>query len=368
MSDAPQQPAGEAPPRAVRTRFGRLGELGGPFLGLAFVILVFSIIAEPQVRSQFLSLFNVKTVATQTVIVALGALGMTIVIVGGGIDLSIGSTVALASVVAAWVLQRDASWSWLAVAAGILTGGLVGLVNGSLITGLRMVPFIVTLGMLGVARGAAKWLARNQKIDAPLTWVADLMVKEPSVPWLERLAAGLREGAPAWLGPLPRWAADGLEFLRLAPGVWVVLVLAVAVALLLRRSVFGRHVVAVGSNEPTARLCGVRVERVKLWMYLLSGLLTGLAGVMQFARLTVGDPTVAVGLELDVIAAVVIGGGSLSGGEGSVVGSLVGALIMAFLRYGCTMVGWPTYRQEIIIGVIIVVAVAIDQLRHRVRP
>jgi ribose transport system permease protein len=136
-------------------------------------------------------------------------------------------------------------------------------------------------------------------------------------------------------------------------------------AVVLRYTVFGRHVFAIGSNEATARLCGIRTDRTKILIYGIAGLFCGLSGVMEFSRLTVGDPTVAVGLELDIIAAVVIGGGSLSGGEGSILGTMIGVLIMSFLRNGCTMMGWPNYIQEIIIGVIIVVAVTLDRLRHR---
>lgn len=142
------------------------------------------------------------------------------------------------------------------------------------------------------------------------------------------------------------------------------IVFAVVMAVILRYTVFGRHVFAVGSNEATARLCGVRTKKTKVIIYTVSGLFCGLSGVMEFSRLTVGDPTVAVGLELDIIAAVVIGGGSLSGGEGSILGSMIGVFIMAFLRNGCTMMGWPNYIQEIIIGAIIVVAVSLDRIRH----
>ncbi|MDD8043574.1 MAG: ABC transporter permease [Verrucomicrobiota bacterium] len=316
--------------RLLRHLWGLLG----PFIGLLVVIGFFALIAG-DARGAFLSLFNFKTVLTQVVIVALGALGMTLVIVSGGIDLSVGSTVAFCSVVVAWVLLQVPSPA-LAMVAGVAVGTLIGFINGSLITGLRMVPFIVTLGMLGMARGGAKWLAKSQKINGPIDcWLYEFMVKEPD----------------GWGG--------------VAPGVWMVLVLAIVVALLLTRTVFGRHVVAIGSNEATARLCGVRVLRVKVLIYTICGFFTGLAGTMQFARLTVGDPTVAVGLELDIIAAVVIGGGSLSGGVGSILGSLIGALIMAFLRNGCQQVGWPNYLQEIIIGAIIVVAVAVDQFRQR---
>jgi ribose/xylose/arabinose/galactoside ABC-type transport system permease subunit len=132
----------------------------------------------------------------------------------------------------------------------------------------------------------------------------------------------------------------------------------------LQRSVFGVHTYAVGSSEATARLCGIRVPRVKIAIYTLAGLFAGLAGVMQYARLTVGDPTTAVGKELDVIAAVVIGGASLSGGVGGIGGALIGAFLMSVLANGCTLTGVPNYVQEILIGIIIIAAVALDRLRH----
>jgi len=305
----------------------------GPFLGLILVIAIFSLL--PEVQDRFLRLGNFKSVATQSVIVALGALGMTLIIISGGIDLSAASNIALSSVIAAYAVNVGLP-PLVAVGAGILTGGAVGFVNGTLITRLRVVPFIITLGMMGIARGLAKMIARNQKIDAPLTWVNELMAKSPQ---------------PSWL--------------LMSPGIWIMAVFAVLMAFVLRSTVFGRHVFAIGSNEATARLCGIRTDRAKVAIYTIAGLFCGLSGVMEFSRLTVGDPTVAVGLELDIIAAVVIGGGSLSGGEGSILGTLVGVFIMSFLRNGCTMMGWPNYIQEIIIGVIIVVAVSLDQVRHR---
>lgn len=305
----------------------------GPFIGLIFVIAIFALI--PEVQDRFLRIGNFKSVATQSVIVALGALGMTLIIISGGIDLSAASNIALSSVITAYAINAGAP-PLAALVMGILVGGLVGLFNGTLVTRLRLVPFIVTLGMMGIARGMAKWIAGNQKIDAPMTWVNELMAKSPR---------------PSWL--------------LMAPGVWIVIIFAVAMAVVLRYTVFGRHVFAIGSNESTARLCGIRTNRAKILIYSIAGLFCGLSGVMEFSRLTVGDPTVAVGLELDIIAAVVIGGGSLSGGEGSILGSMIGVLIMSFLRNGCTMMGWPNYIQEIIIGVIIVVAVTLDRLRHR---
>jgi ribose transport system permease protein len=311
----------------------KIGGLVAPFIGLILVISLFSLM--PEVSERFLSLANIKSVATQSVIVALSALGMTFIIISGGIDLSAASNLALSCVLVAYSINLGLS-PLIAAFIGLLAGGLIGLVNGLLITKLRLVPFIVTLGMMGIARGLAKWIARNQKIDAPMTWLNNLMIRIPR---------------PSWL--------------LLSPGIWVMIFLAIIMAIVLKKTIFGRQVFAIGSNELTARLCGIRTDRVKIMIYTLSGLFCGLAGVMEFARLTVGDPTVAMGLELDIIAAVVIGGGSLSGGEGSISGTLIGVFIMAFLRNGCTMKGWPNYFQEIIIGAIIIIAVALDKFRHR---
>jgi ribose transport system permease protein len=326
-------PPAEASPPASRgpSAYRKWARALGPFLGLALVVAFFAAVSGNPAR--FLSPENLRIVLTQTVIVALGAIGMTIVMVAGGIDLSVGSVIALASVVAALALR--ASWPpILALAAGIAAGGLVGLVNGVAITRLRVVPFIATLGMLGVARGAAKWAASEQTVNIPSTWLNELATSYPSRAWM-----------------------------LVAPGVWITVVLAIAAAVMLRRTVFGRRVFALGSNEAAARAWGIEVDRLKLWIYSVGGLFFGLAGVVEMSRLRQGDPTVAIGVELDVIAAVVIGGASLSGGEGSVLGSMVGALIMAFLRNGCQLMGWPNYVQEIIIGTVIVFAVAADQLR-----
>jgi ribose transport system permease protein len=304
----------------------------GPLIALVALYGVFALV-QPDT---FATVDTLKTMTRQTSVVGLCALGMTLVIVLGGIDLSIGSTVALVTVVMAWLLQ--AGWGPLAAAlAGVLVGGFCGLANGVLITGLRVTPFIVTLGAMGIIRGAAKGLAHEQKIDAPITWLNDLVAE------------------------LPRDRA----WMLLPPGVWLTLVLAVAAAVLLGYTRFGRHILAIGSNEAAARLCGVRVPRVKVAVYAIEALLAGAAGIMQFSRLTVGDPTVAAGLELDVIAAVVIGGGSLSGGEGSIPGALVGAMLMTEIRTGCTHAGLSIWLQEMITGTIIVLAVALDRLRHR---
>lgn len=305
-------------------------DVAGPIVGLAIVIALFAALAP----DRFLSAYNFKTVATQTVIVGLGAIGMTHVMISGGIDLSVGSVIALSSVATA-VLLRDGHSPLVALLGGVGSGAAIGALNGVLITRLRIVPFIVTLGTMGIARGLAKYLANEQTVDAAPGWLADLMVKTP---------------APAWL--------------LVAKGVWITVGLAVVASLVLSRTVFGVHTFAVGSSEPTARLAGVSVERVKLAVYTLAGLFAGLAGVLQYGRLTVGDPTTAIGLELDVIAAVVIGGASLSGGRGSIAGALLGAFFMSVLANGCTLMGLPNYVQEILVGAIIVVAVALDRWRR----
>lgn len=331
-----EPPVGYTPPGKTRFHIPDLWwrwlNTLGPVLGLIAVYLVFVALGP----KSFTSIRNLETIARQTAIVGTAALGMTLIIIAGGIDLSVGSIVALATVVIAALLQAGVD-PLLAAAGGVAAGAACGLLNGVLITQLRVVPFIVTLGTLLVVRGAAKGLAREQKIDAPLTWLNDLL---------------------AALGPGQRW-------MIVPPGVWILVVLALLVAGLLRYTILGRYIFAIGSNEQTARLCGIPVERVKLLVYTLSAGLAGLAGLMQFSRLTVGDPTVAVGVELDVIASVVIGGGSLNGGEGSILGTLVGALIMTVIRSGCSQMGLPNWVQEIVTGSIIVLAVTLDRLRHR---
>ncbi len=318
------QPASE--PSSARVGAATLLRVVGPFLSLGLVFTLFAIL-RPET---FLSLDNLRTVPAQTVIVAIGAIGMTLIIASGGIDLSVGSSIALTTVVTAIAIRKGLS-PGVAALCGVASGGLVGVINGLLISWLRIVPFIVTLGTLGVFRGVAKYLADEKTVNVKAGWLESVM------------------------------ATSGSGF---APGVWIAVAVAVLMVFVLRFSVLGTHAYAIGSNEATARLCGIRVARTRVLVYGIAGLLTGLAGVMRFCELTVGDPTTAVGEELDIIAAVVIGGGSLSGGEGTVLGSLVGALMMAVLRNGCTLADVPTYANEIVIGLIIVAAVAFDRLRH----
>jgi len=304
----------------------------GPLAGLAAVLLLFAALRP----AQFATGANAEIMLLQTAVVATAALGMTLVIVSGGIDLSVGSQIALATVTLASLLARG--WSPAAAALATVAGGaVVGCLIGCLVAGLRLPPFIVTLGMWGGLRGLAKGLAGETMVVAPTTWLNDLLTSLP---------------------PDRRW-------LLVPPGVWLTILLAAGMAVLLQATRFGRHAVATGSSEPTARLCGVAVDRVKIVVYAIASALAAVAGVLQYAYLTVGDPTTALGMELDIIAAVVIGGASLAGGRGSVAGTLIGALIMTAVANGCTKLELPNWVQEIVTGAIIVAAVAIDRIRRR---
>jgi ribose/xylose/arabinose/galactoside ABC-type transport system permease subunit len=308
----------------ARSLLDRMGTL----IGLILVAIVFGLL----VGSQFFAPANIELMARQAAIVCMAALGMTVVIATGGIDLSVGSIIALATVAIALLLRADYPPA-VAALGGVAAAAICGLINGIVITRLRVVPFIVTLGTMLVVRGAAKGLAEERRIEAPTTWLNDLLRTQSSA--------------------------------ILPGGIWAVIVLALIVAGVLRYTRFGRHVFAIGSNERMARLCGVAIGRTKILVYTLSAALAGMAGLLQFSKLSVGDPTVAIGLELDVIAAVIIGGGSLTGGRGTVLGTVIGAAIMTIIQIGCSQKGLPNWVQQIVTGGIIVVAVALDRVRSR---
>jgi ribose/xylose/arabinose/galactoside ABC-type transport system permease subunit len=304
----------------------------GPLFGLMFVFVLFALL-RPRT---FLTMDNLQIMMLQTAVVGTAALGMTMVIISGGIDLSVGSAIALSVVTIGVLLEKNASPA-LAALGGVTMGAICGAVIGLLVTRLRLAPFIVTLGMLGILRGAAKGLVNETPVYPASTWLNALLTK----------------------------LTEERQWQLVPPGVWMMLILALLVAGVLRYTQLGRHIFAIGSNEQTARLCGVPVNRTKTIVYTLCSAFAALAGVLQFSYLTIGDPTTAEGKELDIIAAVVIGGGSLSGGEGSVLGSLVGALIMTVIDNGCTKMELPNWVQQIVTGLIIVTAVALDRLRRR---
>lgn len=324
-------------------------EAAGPLLALVLVVVVFAIADYFRPGNDtFLTLFNARSLLVRTAMIAVPALGMTAVIIAGGVDLSAGTAMVLSGASIALTLRDfDSAWApTVAVCLGLGVGLLAGLINGALVSALRVAPFIVTLGTMTIYLGVTKLLSSNTSVRPPRDLVPN---------WI-----------PALMRPIPEheWVIRGV-IPNVAPGVWAALVLALVMAFILRRTVFGRYVFALGSNEATARLCGVNVPVVKTAVYALSGLFIGVGGLYYFARLVATAPADGVGRELEIIAAVVIGGGSLNGGRGSVLGTIGGAGVMVVLQNGCTMMGLADYYQDMLIGAIIIVAVALDQLRQR---
>ena len=311
----------------------------GPLLAFGCVLLFFTVADAIFADGTFGTIHNLRTIAVGTSGIAVAALGMTLIIISGGIDLSIGTALALSATVLS-VCLRDGRGPFIAVAACIGVGCLAGFVNGVLISTLKVVPFIVTLGTMSVYFGLGKLVADETTVrprpEQVPQWLPDLLQIDPE---------------PSWL--------------LVSTGVWFALVLAVMTACILRFTVFGRYVIALGSNEAAARLCGINVSRTKIAVYTLSGFFAGIAGLYNFGRLTQGDPTAGRGAELGIIAAVVIGGTSLSGGRGSVLGTLAGAAIIRAITSGCTQLGLKNSYQDIVLGAIIIAAVVVDQLRQR---
>lgn len=336
----------ESPAAASRSRrtIGVLGSALGPFLGLVLVFGFFATVDYQRARSQgkkptMLTPATVQKVLRDASLVGVAALGMTVIIIAGGIDLSVGAAIALSATVTAWFFRADQPAS-LGITAGVITGCLAGCLNGLLIGALRVVPFIITLGTMTIYLGLGLILSNDTPIRA--------FGKAPD--WVLNLQTPY---------PIPDW-------LQVSSGVWLMLILALAVGVMLKLTVFGRHVFALGSNESTARLCGINVWRTRLLVYTIAGFFVGVAGLFQFAILSgEGDPKAGMGKELEIIAAVVIGGGSLNGGRGSVLGTLSGACIMATILHGCVTLDIPTSYQKVILGVIIIAAVTVDQIRQR---
>ena len=297
-----------------------------PFISLALLFVVLSI-ASPY----FLTGTNLASVIRQTAVINIMALGMTLVIVSGGIDLSVGSILAFSGVLGTMTMVETGSVP-AGILAGVLCGALWGCANGLMIATLRIPPFIVTLGTLGIVRG--------------LTLVVSGGLPVVGLP---KEHGFLGEGT---IGP--------------APFVLVVLILcAVITHFALHGTRLGRYTYAIGSNEAAAVYAGIPVARFKVAIYAICGLLSGLAGMIETSRLMTGQPTAGVSYELQVIAAVVIGGGSLTGGEGTVIGTLIGAFIMGLLSNGSDLLGVNPYWQQVIIGAIIILAVALDEARKR---
>jgi ribose transport system permease protein len=299
------------------------------FLPFATLILLFIgiAIASPY----FLTVGNLSSVIRQTTVITIMAIGMTVVIASGAIDLSVGSMVALTGVCGAMMISNHYS-TFTALLCAILAGALCGTVNGAAVVFLRIPPFIATLGALGIYRGLTLLITGGIPI-ANLTH-----------------DFGVLANGNVFQVPIP---------------LFFLVAVAAGVHLILKFTKLGRYAYAIGSNEEAARCSGIRIGLYIGLIYALSGALTGMAGMIEAARLVTGQPTAGDGYELRVIAAVVIGGGSLNGGQGTVIGTVIGSMIMGLLSNGCNLLGISPFLQQVIIGLVIVMAVSFDEFQRR---
>ncbi len=317
---------GEHPKSAQRKSASNLLQVLGILPILVLICILFSLLTP-----NFPTPGNVVNILRQASINIVLATGMTFVILTGGIDLSVGSILGVSAVVAVLV-SLIPGLGWAGVLAGLLTGLLLGLVNGALISFLNVPPFIVTLGSLTALRGAAFLVANGTTVinrNLNFAWIGN-----------------------SYLGPIP----------------WLVVIALLAVAaswFVLRQTVLGVQIYAVGGNDRAARLTGIKVNRVLLFVYGVSGLLAGLAGIMSASRLYSATGMLGQGYELDAIAAVILGGTSFTGGIGTIGGTLLGALIIAVLNNGLTLLNMSYFWQLVVKGLVIIVAVTIDRLRRR---
>jgi ribose/xylose/arabinose/galactoside ABC-type transport system permease subunit len=377
----------------------------GPLCGLVFVWSLFALLTTlkqhhdyadndiswmESFKSAWFNANNLTDIVSQSTIVGVAALGATIILISGGLDLSVGSTIALSTIVTA-LLLRMGMHPAVAMAGGVGAGALAGLAIGHMVIGnigwiapmflaflivIRVVPsfglgtgmsFLVGAACIAAA-GAAGWAVTRvtiRRIELTPFIVTLGMMAILRGTTLSLVPSGQTEIKPSQdLGFLADFMRSGP--LGLPSATWVFLGLAAGMALLLRYTAFGRHLFAIGSNEETARLCGIPVPRTKALIYMLAVGLAGMAGVMQFCHINcTGSATVAEGIELTVIAACVIGGTSLSGGEGSIIGTLIGVLILKVVSLGCSKMGWDSWVQLVVTGSIILAAVVLDRLRHR---
>jgi len=293
-----------------------------PYAGLVLLSLILSVATD-----RFLTGDNLPDVARRVSVINIIAIGMTFVVITGGIDLSVGSVVGLAGVAGTWGLTHGLPVA-LGTIFGVGVGALCGLVNGALVGGIRLPPFIVTLGMMGALRGLALLLTGGRTIT---------------------------EGVPRAFGRLADITAVGMPL-----PVWILLPLAFLAHGVLTRTRFGRYCYALGGNPQAAFLAGISTRTVLTSVYVLCGACAGLAGMIDSARILTGNPTAGQEYELRVIAAVVIGGATLTGGKGTIAGATIGALLMAVLENGCNLLGISPFVQRMVIGVLIITTVAVD--------
>lgn len=297
------------------------------FLILIGIGLIFAFGSE-----RFLTTSNLLNVALQTSIVAIVAIGMTFTILTAGIDLSVGSVMALCGALAAGLAVRQEMGTFPAILIALAVGGLIGAVNGLLIVKGKMPPFVATLAMMAVARGITLVYTEGRPIS------------------------GIDEQFTA---------LSSAEVLGITMPVIIMLVVLLIAYLTLRYTKFGNYVYSTGGNEEISRLAGIKTQWVTLWVYVISGVTAALGGVLLVARLWSAQPNAAVGAELDAIAAPVLGGVSLFGGVGSVVGTVVGAFILGILSNGLNLMGVPSFYQQVIKGVVLILAIVLDLLTKR---
>jgi ribose transport system permease protein len=312
---------------------GKSGKALDRFISLGAVIVLFiffSITAR-----NFFTVRNVLTLALQTSAITLMGIGVTFTIITGGIDLSIGSVIALTGTVAVMVARAGVP-IWLSMLIGLLVGVAAGLTSGLLITKLKLPPFIATLGIMMVARGVALTISNANALPAPEGF------------------GNLGNNTIFGTGP---------QFPGISYPVLIMIAVALIFGFILKKTRIGRYTYAVGSNEEAARLSGIKVNRIKVINYIFSGLLAGLVGIILASRMVTSQPNSAQGYELNAIAAAVIGGTSLMGGVGTIGGTVIGSFIIGILTVGLTMAGANYFMQQIVIGLVVIGAVAVDQLR-----
>ena len=303
----------------------------------AALVLLILLMLFASVIPSYLTLTNFSILSKHIAVAAILAVGTSFVILAGGIDLSLGSVVGLSGMVAGFVLLHSPFGVWLAVLAALLAGVFVGVLNGWLVTTAGVAPFIATLGTLYIARGAALLLSGGKTFP-------NLAVNHPSF-------ATIGQGA----------------FLGISVPVWIIAILFGVAWLVAVRMPLGRHVYAVGGNERAARLAGIPVARVKLFTYIFSAICASIVGLVIASQLEAAHPATGESFELNAIAAVVLGGTSLMGGRGSIVNSLIGACVIGVLADGLVMLGVSQFWQMVIKGLVIVLAVAMDQLQQRLQ-
>ena len=298
------------------------------------LLIVFGIICLiiSLITPQFLTLSNLTIIVTQVSINALLAFGVTFVIITGGIDLSLGSIVAVTGVTSAMLAHPDSYPVLIPIVMGLLAGLLMGAFNGFIITKSKIAPFIVTLGTMTIGRGLALILSDGR----PVSNLSDSF---------NYLGSG---------------TVFGIPFLILI----FILVFALC-SIILSKTILGRHIYAIGGNEQAARASGINIDRVKLSVYSISGLLAGLAGILLASRITTGQPNAGAGFELDAIAAVVIGGTSTTGGRGTMTGTLIGVLLIGVINNGLDLLNVTSYYQQVVMGIIIIGAVIVDSLNQK---